>query len=161
MSNKKRMRTVTGQVATRRVRPIMPVEFVTGPNREQRVGVFVVATLEPGGALQLAYVGAQLMVDTRGNHVLPHSQFVHEDKNRIMIYFLDIAVGELQPVAESIIRQLDERMNDHVKWFVPAGIMRANVMASTPLAGDTLQVVGRCHRPIERKAKAIITDNLP
>lgn len=113
---KGRMMTIHGKPATRRVRQLLPngARFEDG---KLFLPSFFVYVVQPDARLYLAYAGTQLFVDQRGRHVLPHSQFVHEERTHIVVYSLLIEKGKLQEAADSLCETLNAQAAEF--WMPP------------------------------------------
>lgn len=120
---KGRMVTLNGKPATCRLRPMLP-NSARLEDGKLFLPSFFVYVVQPDARVYLAYAGTQYFVDMRGNHVLPHSQFVHAEKTHVVVYSLLVEKGKLQEVADNLCTML----NSHGDAWIPSeGVKRGDL----------------------------------
>lgn len=124
--------TLHGHKATRRIRWFNPKE-VFEDKGEKRVNCFVVAVIGESG-FELLAVTAQLGIDRRGRHVLPHSvvapkgRFAYGGKSEgtTAIYAIGAPVGKLEEAGHELVAGLN-KMSVRDMWMPPAGHVRGMI----------------------------------
>jgi hypothetical protein len=129
--------TLHGHKATRRIRWFNPKE-VWDKDGEKYVNVFVVAIVQESG-FELLAVTAQLGIDGRGRHVLPHSivapkgRFAYGGKSEgtTFIYAASAPVGRLEEAGRELVDALN-KMSVRDMWMPSAGLKRGEVQIPSP-----------------------------
>lgn len=129
--------TLHGHKATRRIRWFNP-KGITTQNDQKYVDVFVVAIIEERG-FELFAVTAQLGIDGRGRHVLPHSvvapkgRFAYGGKSEgtTCIYAASAPVGRLEEAGRELVDALN-KMSVRDMWMPSAGLKRGEVQIPSP-----------------------------
>lgn len=122
--------TLHGHKATRRIKWFNPRE-IWEDKGVKRVNVFVIAVIEEDG-FKLFAVTAQLGIDKRSRHVLPHSAVVPKGgrfeyggrtEHTTSIYAVSAPVGKLQEAGEELVAALNKSTKENA-WIPPAGVKR-------------------------------------
>lgn len=125
LTMKKRMRTVFGTQATRRIKWHQPRQFLRDGILHTNVFIYIEVT---GGAVpyRLAYAGAQVGIDQKGKAVLPGSIFVSGNQDRIYACAFAVRAGTIHETANAVVAALNERDANPVSypWYPAAGIQR-------------------------------------
>lgn len=125
--------TLHGHKATRRIRWFNP-KSIWEENDQKFVNVFVVAVIG-GSGFELFAVTAQLGIDGRGRHVLPHSvtvpktgRFAYGGKTEhtTSIYSVGAAVGRLEEAGQALVDGLN-KLTVQDMWMPPAGVKRGTL----------------------------------
>lgn len=125
--------TLHGHKATRRIKWFNPKE-VWKEFDMKRVNVFVVAVIGEKG-FELFAVTAQLGIDRRGRHVLPHNAVVPKDgrfayggktEGTTAIYAVSAIVGKLEEAGQILVDNLN-RIDQETRWMPPAGHVRGMI----------------------------------
>jgi len=125
---KKRMRTVRGETATRRVKWFQPTYGMH--NGEKYVDIFVYFEITFGPEpYKLLYVGAQLGLDMKGRAVLPGSQVFEAAPEYIAAFNFAVPANRILETVENFGSELNRRIEEEKKhWWTPAGVTRGNIM---------------------------------
>ncbi|MNQ24103.1 hypothetical protein D3C85_372850 [compost metagenome] len=129
--------TLHGHKATRRIKWYNP-KSIWDKGGEKYVNVFVVAVIGESG-FELFAVTAQLGIDGRGRHVLPHSvvapkgRFAYGGKSEgtTAIYAIGAPVGRLEEAGRELVAGLN-KISARDMWMPPAGVKRGQIQIPSP-----------------------------
>lgn len=127
---KKRMRTVRGETATRRIKWFQPTYGMHNGVKYVDVFVYFEITFGPE-PYKLLYAGAQLGFDRKGRAVLPGSQVFDASPEYIAAFAFAVPAATLLESVEKFGAELNRRVNDERKsWWTPrAGTDRGNILS--------------------------------
>ena len=129
---KKRLKTIDGKTATRRVK-WWPVRHHTLPDGTKTVDIFVVIKFNTEdehapSKYEVAYAGAQLGFDKKQRKVLPGGVVVAKDLFLISVFHCGACVGHIKEAAQAIADRLNEDWSN--RWMPQAGTTRGILTAS-------------------------------
>lgn len=130
---KKRMKTLCGTTATRRVSWIQP-HTTKLENGDTFIDIFMYVELtKDEKPYRLLYAGAQLGMDKKGRVVLPGS-IVAANRENVFAYGMGMPINKVRETAENVVDKLNDSITGpRAHWWAPAGLTRGKIdMAAKP-----------------------------
>lgn len=126
---KKRLKTIHGETATRRVKWFQPHYDML--NGEKIVDVLVMLEVafddEP---YRLVYAGTQFGLDMKGRAVLPGGRVVNKNPNYVVGFNFAVPLATMFESVENFVREMNGRTK--FEWWTPAGMqIKGDVHPST------------------------------
>lgn len=126
---KKRLKTIHGQTATRRIKWFQPHYDILDGKKIVDVLVMLEVTFGPE-PYRLVYAGAQFGLDKRGKLVLPGGQVVNTCPHMSVGFNFAVPLATVMESVEKFVHDLNrkcEAYRQNQNWWTPAGVQRGEI----------------------------------